>query len=60
MMCLQAENNQKPGACTTKQVQHTQDIFSLSGFTKPNNRNQAKWSHNASYQLDKSTQGFPI
>lgn len=28
-----------------KQVQHTQDIFLLPGFTNPNYRNCAEWSH---------------
>lgn len=34
--------------------------ISLSGFTNHNNRNHAKWSHEACYQLHKSTLVFPI
>lgn len=49
-----------PRACTTKQVQHTQDMFLLSGLTKPKNRGWNKRYHEAGYQLSKSTQGFPI
>lgn len=33
-----------------KQVQHTQDIFSLSSFTKPDNHSLAKRSHRGGYQ----------
>lgn len=42
----------------SNEVPHTQDFFSLTCFTNPNNRDQAKCSHNASYQLSKSTQGL--
>ncbi len=50
----------KAEACTTKQVQHTQGIFLLPAFTKPNKGNLAKRPHDAVYQLGMSTQGFPI
>ena len=46
--------------CTTKPVQHTLDIFELSGLTDPNKRDIAKRSYNAGYQLGKSTQGFSV
>ena len=49
-----------PEAYTTKQVQHTQDIFSLSGFTYPDKRNHTKRSHDGGYQFVKSTQVFTI
>ena len=49
-----------PSTCTTKWVQHTQGIFSLSGFTNPNNRDPSKRSYDGGYQLSKSTQGFSI
>ncbi len=39
-------------ACTMKQVQHTLDIFSLSGFTKPNNHTHMKRSHSSGYQVN--------
>ena len=48
----------RPDACTTKRVQHTQGIFSLSGLTYPNKRDPAKRSNDDSYQLGKSTQGW--
>ncbi|XP_038552672.1 mapk-regulated corepressor-interacting protein 1 isoform X1 [Micropterus salmoides] len=38
-------------ACTTKQVQHTQDIFLLSGFTDPNIYDRDMRYHEAAYQL---------
>lgn len=66
--CLQAEyksknralDSQKSGPCTTKQVQHAQDKFSLSCFTKPDNGNHVKQYHNGGYQLFNSTQVSPI
>lgn len=36
-----------------------QEIFSLSGSTYANDRNQGKWSHRGGYQLNKSIRGFP-
>ena len=50
----------RPEARTTKRVQHTQGIFSLSGLTNPNKRVPAKLSYEGGYQLGKSTQGFSI
>lgn len=43
-----------PDTCATKQVQHTQNIFLLSGLTKLN------WSPAGYCQLGKSTYGFPV
>ena len=39
------------GACTTNQVQHTQDIFSLSGFTEANIGCPDNQYYEAGYQL---------
>lgn len=49
---------QHPETCTTRGAQHTEDLFSLSGFTNPNNHNHAKQSRISVYQLDKSTLVF--
>lgn len=49
---------QHPETCTTRGAQHTEDLFSLSGFTNPNNHNHAKQSRKCVYQLDKSTLVF--
>lgn len=37
-----------PGNCAMK-VQHTQKIFSLSGFTEPNSHKRAKQSHDPGF-----------
>lgn len=47
------------GLSTTKQVQYTQGIVTLSGFIYRDTGNQGKWSHEAGYQLTKITQDFP-
>jgi len=49
-----------PVACTSNPVQHTLDIFELSGLTNPNKRDLAKRSYDAGYQPGKSTQGFSV
>ena len=48
-----------PGPCTMKQIQHAQDKFLLSCFTKPNNRNRAKQYDDSGYQLLNSNQVSP-
>ena len=48
----------QPGACTTEQVQHTQDIFSLAGFTEPNIGRPDNQYYEAGYQPAQSTH-FP-
>lgn len=47
------------GSSTTKQVQYTQGIVTLSGFIYRDTGNQGKWSHEAGYQLTKITQDYP-
>lgn len=47
-----------PGPCTTKQIQHSQGIFLLSGFTYPHISNQDNCSHETGYELVKLTHGF--
>ena len=43
-----------------KQVQHTQDIFSLSSFTEPNIGRPDNQYYEVGYQPAQSTRGFPI
>ena len=46
--------------CSMKQVQHTQDIFLLAGFTEPNTGHPDNHYYEAGHQLAQSTLGFPI
>lgn len=46
-------------ACTTRQVQHNQDVLALIGFTEPQSHDQTALSDNGGYQFHESTQGFP-
>lgn len=45
---------------TMMQIQHTQDVFLLSGFSYLKTGDWAKQSQEADYQLNKATQGFSI
>lgn len=45
-----------PGNCAMK-VQHTQKIFSLSGFTEPNSHKRAKQSHDPGFPKRVHTEG---
>lgn len=47
-----------PQARTTKPVQHTEDIFSLSGLNEADDRNHAMGSHDGGYQLGERVHVF--
>lgn len=60
MLAMNTFTYMTPGACTAKQVAQSQNTFFSSGSSYSKISNQVKCSHEGGYQLDKSTQGFPL